>query len=684
MTDDSGNVTGDSGKLPKIGHDKTECAVTIIQNRRSRSNGMGGHDRAEYATNAYADIILPISTPWEREGLRVGFEINAKAASYVQLRQAMLPPRGESRADYQIALDLGCRLGMGPTFFHGDIEQGWNYVLAPVGLDINKLRRSPEGIQLSLKDIPERHAVTDASGNCMGFATPSRRVEFYSQTLAEHGYPAVPQYVPPQPFASPQWPLTLTTVKSGYYCHSQQRQLSSLRRKAPNPTLSISPQLAQSRGLETGSWASVVTENGRARMRVSIDQNLQDNLIVAEYGWWQACTDLGIAGYALHGSNSANINAIISPRVRDPISGSLPLRSTPCELEAIDCQGTSWSGFRRMRIIKTIQETEDVISLWLSPVDGKPLPSYLPGQYATFRFLVDGQHLQRSYSLSSAAPLQGTTGTCYRISIRRTVHKNSISQHIHAHLHVGMDIEMTMPEGSFTLPLCHQRPLVFIAGGIGITPFLSHLETLSSHHQTGKMPKITLFYANRNSRSHAFHQRLNELQKILPQLNIITIYTNPTPSDITENRFDYQGHLNWNWLEDTWGWEGARFYMCGPTLMMESVQKMLENQGIQHFEIFQEAFTTPIRANLNHIQPRRIYLARSKREFIWYPRHGSLLESAEKQGLSLPSGCRVGQCESCAIHLIEGRVHGLTDTAVEDKRFLSCQTIPLSDLSLDT
>jgi hypothetical protein len=50
VTDDSGNVTGDSRKLPKIGHDKTECAVTIIQNRRSRSNGMGGHDRAEYAS----------------------------------------------------------------------------------------------------------------------------------------------------------------------------------------------------------------------------------------------------------------------------------------------------------------------------------------------------------------------------------------------------------------------------------------------------------------------------------------------------------------------------------------------------------------------------------------------------------------------------------------------------------
>ena len=60
VTDDSGNVTSDSGKLPKIGHDKTECAVTIIQNRRSRSNGMGGHDRAEYASpqsQLFADYL---------------------------------------------------------------------------------------------------------------------------------------------------------------------------------------------------------------------------------------------------------------------------------------------------------------------------------------------------------------------------------------------------------------------------------------------------------------------------------------------------------------------------------------------------------------------------------------------------------------------------------------------------
>ena len=52
MTGDSGIVTGDSGKAPEIGHDKTESVVTIARNRRSRSNGMGGHDGPEYAVTS--------------------------------------------------------------------------------------------------------------------------------------------------------------------------------------------------------------------------------------------------------------------------------------------------------------------------------------------------------------------------------------------------------------------------------------------------------------------------------------------------------------------------------------------------------------------------------------------------------------------------------------------------------
>jgi hypothetical protein len=49
VTGDSGNVTADSGKSPEIGHDQTESAVTFARNERSRSNGISGHVRAEYA-----------------------------------------------------------------------------------------------------------------------------------------------------------------------------------------------------------------------------------------------------------------------------------------------------------------------------------------------------------------------------------------------------------------------------------------------------------------------------------------------------------------------------------------------------------------------------------------------------------------------------------------------------------
>lgn len=636
-------------------------------------------------TNAYADILLPVNTPWEREGLRIGFEINAEAARHVQLRPAMVAPRGESRADYQIALDLGCRLGMAEAFFHGDIEQGWNYMLAPSGLDIATLRRHPDGIRLPLEQSVERHSTLDAQGHCVGFATPTRRVEFYSQTLAEHGYPAVPLHISPKTSSSPERPLTLITVKNGYYCHSQQRQLASLRRRAPEPVVFISPALARARGLVEGAWADVLTEQGSARLCVKLDKSVSDDVVVAEYGWWQACHDLGRSGYALYGPGSANINSVMSARIRDPLSGSLPLRSTACDLRPAEAAEIRWSGFRTMRISEKVQEAEDVVSLWLTSSSHLPLPPYLPGQHATFRFTIDGAWVERTYSLSGVAPAQGVSGTRYRLSVRRSARSDgspSISQHIHDYLQAGMEIGMKMPGGNFTLPLRHQHPLVLIAGGIGITPFLSLLETLDAQGALD-MPPITLLYANRNGQSHAFQKRLEELRQRLPRLQVVDIYSDPSPGDIAEGAFDHAGLVDDQLLSRYAIGRHARFYLCGPTVMMDALRGHLVARGTLPFEIFHEAFSAPARPVLDAMQPRRIHLARSRREFVWQPQHGSLLESAEKQGVDLPSGCRVGQCESCALTLLAGDVHALADTAVEERRCLTCQAVPLTDLSLD-
>ena len=67
-------------------------------------------------TAALADIVLPVASCFEREALKIGFEISAEAQSRVQLRQAIVAPPGEARSDTDIIFDLAARLGLGDAF----------------------------------------------------------------------------------------------------------------------------------------------------------------------------------------------------------------------------------------------------------------------------------------------------------------------------------------------------------------------------------------------------------------------------------------------------------------------------------------------------------------------------------------------------------------------------------------
>jgi anaerobic selenocysteine-containing dehydrogenase len=85
-------------------------------------------------TAAYADIVLPIASAWEREGLRVGFGLDRDACELVQFRPAVVAPRGEARADIDIVFDLAVRLGLGNQFWQGDIDAALDHHLAPSGI----------------------------------------------------------------------------------------------------------------------------------------------------------------------------------------------------------------------------------------------------------------------------------------------------------------------------------------------------------------------------------------------------------------------------------------------------------------------------------------------------------------------------------------------------------------------
>src|SRR5215472_1675440 len=109
-------------------------------------------------TAELADIVLPVTSAWEREALRVGFEVSQEAEGLMQLRQPAVAPRGEARSDSYIIFELAQRLGLGPQFWNGDIDAGYRHILAPSGISLETLRRHPEGVAVRLKTSYRKYA----------------------------------------------------------------------------------------------------------------------------------------------------------------------------------------------------------------------------------------------------------------------------------------------------------------------------------------------------------------------------------------------------------------------------------------------------------------------------------------------------------------------------------------------
>ena len=279
----------------------------------------------------YADIVLPAATSWEREGLRTGFDVSLEGQRRVQLRPPAIEPIGEARSDTRIAIDLATRLGMSEQFFGGDADRGHDHMLKPAGLSVGQLREKPEGIVLS-SEVPLRSfAATDGSGNPTGFPTPTKRIEIYSEQLKAQGYPPVPSldddvFTP----RSKELPLQLSCAKTVAFCHSQHRNLASLRRLMPDPIVEVPKDVADDRAIESNDWVKVTTTAGAFVARCKVVANLEPGSVFAQHGWWATGPDG--SPYDSRNPLAANVNGAIDTSRSDPISGSIPLRCTACEV----------------------------------------------------------------------------------------------------------------------------------------------------------------------------------------------------------------------------------------------------------------------------------------------------------------------------------------------------------------
>jgi anaerobic selenocysteine-containing dehydrogenase len=292
-------------------------------------------------TAALADVVLPVASAFEREALKIGFEISTEAQSLIQFRQAVVPPPGEARSDTEIVFDLAGRLGLAAEFWNGDIDSAYRHQLAPSGVLLESLRARPEGVRVPLKARHAKHAEPDAHGNPRGFATPSRRIELYSETFLDHGYAPLPEFAEPAigpvmraDFAV-RFPLVLTCAKPTLFCQSQHRALPSLRKLARDPKVDLHPDAARARQILEGDWVMIETPEGSVRARAHLNASIDPRVAVGEHGWWQSCDALGAAAHDPFAREGANFNLIISANTHDPISGTASHRSYLCEIRPI-------------------------------------------------------------------------------------------------------------------------------------------------------------------------------------------------------------------------------------------------------------------------------------------------------------------------------------------------------------
>jgi benzoate/toluate 1,2-dioxygenase reductase subunit len=211
-------------------------------------------------------------------------------------------------------------------------------------------------------------------------------------------------------------------------------------------------------------------------------------------------------------------------------------------------------------------------------LDTPQLLDFLPGQYVNIK--VPGSDQTRSYSFSSApgAPLASF--------VVRNVPQGLMSTYLSDQAQAGQALSFTGPFGSFYLrPV--QRPVLLLAGGTGIAPFLSMLETLAAK---GFTQPVRLVFAVTNDHDLVALEQLDRIAATHPQFEYVTSVAAQASS---HPRKGYAtAHVEPGWMNGG----DVDIYLCGPVPMVEAVRTWLDSTGVKpasfHFEKFSATSTT--------------------------------------------------------------------------------------------
>jgi ring-1,2-phenylacetyl-CoA epoxidase subunit PaaE len=346
--------------------------------------------------------------------------------------------------------------------------------------------------------------------------------------------------------------------------------------------------------------------------------------------------------------------------------------------------------FHRLTIRDVRPETADAISVAFEvPPALRDAYRFRQGQFLTLREILDGEDVRRSYSVCVGVPTYDGRGEL-RVAIKR-VAGGRFSNWANDTLAPGRAIDVMTPDGRFTTELdaARARRYVGFAGGSGITPMLSLIETILS---TEPKSAFTLVYGNRTVGSIMFLERLEELKNAyIDRLRLLHVLSDePQEVDLLSGLLDEArcGELMRTVLA---GETIDEAFVCGPAPMMDAAEAALRGAGVPQERIHVERFGTPAPSGapkpvaVDAPAAKVVIVVDGKERHLRVPYEGqAILDAGLAAGAALPYACKGGVCCTCRAKVLEGEVRMDKNYTLEPAEIaagfvLTCQSHPVSE-----
>lgn len=340
-----------------------------------------------------------------------------------------------------------------------------------------------------------------------------------------------------------------------------------------------------------------------------------------------------------------------------------------------------------LKVKEVRKETNDAISVHFEQPSDKKI-NYLPGQFLTFIFDINGKEERRAYSLCSSP----YTDSDLSVAVKR-VDKGLISNHINDTVKAGDTLKIAEPMGTFTIEpdQSKQRHIVLLGGGSGITPLLSIMKSILKEEPQSV---ISLVYANKDKDSVIFSKEIASLQseyanrlKVVHYLDAENegkkkLFKKNTPFLTKQKLKDI---LNSELLlENT---DPLEFFICGPQGMMKVAEDTLISLSFPSSTIKKESFVS-FGSETNESgsgETRTVKVKYLGQEYSVEVQDGiPLLQAAMSSGVDLPFSCQSGLCTACMGKLIQGKLEmrdnmALTDSEIQNGFVLTCVGHPTTN-----